>query len=368
MREFIRFSQRVQDCFENKAENAIEFHNLVMDASNRIFTKFNREETQNTLREQFNAILGIDFKSATDMKRRQAWRDHGKELYSVIEDVLADRMNDGWNSTNSFFEEYVDERNLADGDTAQLYVPDTSLLVVSKWAQDHHDILRQKITPGVAYTVETTPYVIKVYADFRAFMLGKIDFAELVDRMYKSIEQYRKAALYKAFMSADTLLPTDMKSSIAFGPNTKTDIVDQIEAVKAATGYDVILVGTRSAVQRLQNTVSYNMWSGNMKDEQNQNGYLANYEGYKVLPLERVNEAGTRTSVFSATDNKKIFIMPVSSDFKPIVRVNEGDVAYYERGMDGSMQDMTIEAEIWYKEGIAVIINMLFGEVIDTNP
>ena len=230
-----------------------------------------------------------------------------------------------------------------------------------------HFCVRQKVLPGKAFSIETSPYVIKVYTDFRLFQLGKVDFAEMVDLMYKSIETYRLAALYTAFTGIDTNLPTDMKASIAFGSNTIADIVDQIEAVKAVTGTDVTLVGTRPAIQRLQKTVSYNMWSGNMKDEQNQNGILANWEGYACLALDRVNQPGTRTSVFTPADNKKIFVMPVDSDFKPIKRVNEGDVVYFERGMDGSLQDMTIEAQIWYREGIGVVINELFGVITDTN-
>ena len=36
--------------------------------------------------------------------------------------------------------------------------------------------------------------------------------------------------------------------------------------------------------------------------------------------------------------------------------------------MDGTLQDMTVEAEIWYREGLGVVINELFGCITDTNP
>ena len=42
-------------------------------------------------------------------------------------------------------------------------------------------------------------------------MLGKVDFAGMIDLMYKSIEKHRYSALYTAFMSLDTFLPSDMK-------------------------------------------------------------------------------------------------------------------------------------------------------------
>ena len=100
-----------------------------------------------------------------------------------------------------------------------------------------------------------------------------------------------------------------------------------------------------------------------MKNERFQNGILGSWEGYECLALNRVNIPGTRDSVFTAEDLKKIYILPIDPEFKPIKRVNEGDVAYYETGMDGLKKDMTIDAEIVYKEGIGVVIDELFGEI-----
>lgn len=197
--------------------------------------------------------------------------------------------------------------------------------------------------------------------------MGRVDFAGMVDLMYKSIAQYRYSALYTAFMSMDTFLPADMKLETAISDATRDAIIDHIEGVKATTGKDVILVGTRTAIQKLQNTVNYTMWSGEMKQERHEKGLLGLWEGYECLALDRVNVAGTRDSVFTAEDNKKIFVLPVDSEFKPIVRVNEGDVEYFERGFGGDMQDRTAEASIWYKEGIGVIINELFGEIVEAD-
>lgn len=184
--------------------------------------------------------------------------------------------------------------------------------------------------------------------------------------MYKAIEQYRYSALYTAFMSLDSSLPTDMVLGTAISDATVDSIIDHIEMVKAATGKDVILVGTRQAIQKLQGTVPYDIYSGAMKDERNKNGILGFWEGYECLALARVNKAGTRDSVFSVDDQKKIFIMPIGMDDAPIIRVNEGDVQYYETGMDALKKDMTVDAEIAYKEGIGVVISELFGEILIT--
>ena len=185
--------------------------------------------------------------------------------------------------------------------------------------------------------------------------------------MYATIEQYRYGALFTAFMSMDESLPTDMIFETPVSESTKDAIIEHIEAIKATTGKDAILVGTRQAIQKLQNTVNYNLFSNEMKNERHQNGILGSWEGYDCLALSRVNKAGTRDSVFSADDQKKIYIMPevVESwmDPVPIKRVNEGEVMYYETGMDGLKKDMTVDAEIAYQEGIGVVINELFGEI-----
>lgn len=200
------------------------------------------------------------------------------------------------------------------------------------------------------------------------FQLGKIDFAEMVDRMYRSIEQYRYSALYSTFTKIDEQLPSDMILETAVTEATKGAIIDQIEAVKAVTGREVMLVGTRAAIQKLQDTVSYRMFSDDMKNERHNNGLLGVWEGYECLALSRVNKVGTRESVFTAADNKKIYILPIDPEFKPIKRVNEGDVIYTESGMDGNgNMDMTLAADIRYQEGLGIVINELFGEIKATN-
>lgn len=221
--------------------------------------------------------------------------------------------------------------------------------------------------PGKGFSIDTFPYVIKVYSEFEQFQLGKVDFSALVDLMYQSIEKYRYSALYTAFMGLDSYLPADMKASIAISTATKDSIIDKIEAVKATTGKDVILVGTRVAMQKLQNTVPYQMWSNDMKNEQHTKGMLGMWEGYECLVLDRVNEEGTRTSIFTAQDNKKIFILPIDPSFKPIKRVNEGDVEVYQAGFNREKIDMTIETEVWYHEGIGVVIDELFGVITDNS-
>ena len=365
MKDITCFSANVVANFDNNYENMVVFNDLMLNASNNVYDKYSKEDTTKIIREQFNKILGINYLNANRMERRQAWRAHGVEICSVIENVLADRMVSGWNDENSFFMSLVEDVNIARGDINYFTANSTALLQVSKWAAGHHDVVRQKVLPGKGFSIDTSAYVVKVYMDIDQFLIGKVDFPGLVDLMYKSIEAYRRSALYTAFMSLDSYLPSDLKDDIAISTATKSDIVDAIEAVRAASGKDVMLVGTRIAMQKLQDTVPYALFSDEMKNERHNNGMLGMWEGYQCVALERINKEGTRDSIFTADDNKKIYIIPIDSDFKPIKRVNEGDVQYFERGMSGDMQDRTAEAEIWYFEGIGVVIDQAFGLITD---
>ena len=360
MRQITQFSTNVLNAFEGNYENIVEFNQLLLNASNGIYENYSKEETNTIIRKQFDRILGVDWKSTTPMKRRQAWREHKNEFYTVIEEVVADKMVSGWGE-DPFFMQFVDERNLASGDTNEFYVEDSSLMQVSKFSGNHHDIIRQKVGYGKSFNVETSWYAIKCYNDFELFRAGKIDFSKMIQKMYDSIDKYRKDAIYAAFMSAEEVLPTDLVVDVTLSTeNAKDDIIAIAEEVKSVTGKDVAFVGTKAALSRLSKLVPYGLWSDDMKNELHKNGQLGEFEGYTLINIPRVNELNSRTEI---TDNTKILIVPVDPEFKPIKLVNEGDVAFYEAGMLGEKKDMTIDAEIAYKEGIAVVINQLYGVI-----
>ena len=360
MTMFMTFSDNIIKSFDNKEENYVAFNNLMSDAAHGIFTNYSKEETQTILRNQFDKVLGIDSKSASQKEIRQAWRAHGIEINALVENILVDRLVSGWNDNNAFFEQYVERINIAAGDKNEFYVEDNSLLQVSKFAGSHHDIVRQALKPGKKFTIDTDWYAIKVYADFQMFMLGRTDFAGLIDKMYEAVVRYRRDALYTAFMSIDESLPSDMILETAISAQTKDTIIGHIELVKSVTGKDVLLVGSRVAIQKLQSTVEYALYSNEMKNERYHEGQLGFWEGYACFGIDRVNRLGTRTNIL---DNTKIYIMPVDADFKPIKDVISGDLEFHQDTDTWARKDRTVEASIYYEEGIGVIMNELFGEI-----
>lgn len=172
--------------------------------------------------------------------------------------------------------------------------------------------------------------------------------------------KFRYDGMYTAFLSLDDSLPTDMVLNTPVTAATKDAIIAHAEAVRAATGRDVMFVGTKVAVSKLQGTVNYSIWSESMKEEQHQNGILGMWEGYETMALPRVNATGSRTEI---TKNDILYIIPIDPDFKPIKHVIGGEVYVYETGMNGEKKDMTVDVEVHWNEGVAVVINQLFGVI-----
>lgn len=353
----MNFSTHVMNVFENDATKVQQFNQLMLDASRNTLVGCTQREASDAIRAKFNEILGVD-KNSSPKERRQAWRAHKVEIYEIIEDVLEDKLVSGWTQDNAFFEQFVDQRNLALGDTNEFYVEDNSMLTVSQFAGNHHNLLRQKMSAGKSYRIETSWYGLKVYTDLELYLAGRIDWAALVNKIYTSVDKFRKDAMYAALMGADEYLPTDLVLDENLTASTKQDLIDLAEEVRAATGKDVAIFGTKAALSKVANLVPYDVWSDTMKDKYNQTGELGMFEGIQLVTIPRVNELNTRTEI---TDNTKLLILPIDPEFKPIKWVSEGESIFNEYGADGSKMDRTIEAEYSYKEGIAVVINQLYG-------
>ena len=140
MKSIACFSANTVAQFENNYDNMLQFNDLMLNAANNIYDKYTKEETSTIIRNQMNKVFGIDFKTATPMARRQAYRAKKNEFFNLVEDVIVDRMTSGWNAGNSFFMNYVETKNIAAGDQNEFYVSDNSLLQVSKFSGNHHDI------------------------------------------------------------------------------------------------------------------------------------------------------------------------------------------------------------------------------------
>ena len=122
----------------------VSVRNLMFDlAGNRTIYADDREitleEANDKIREVCFSTLGLTKDSTARDINRALKRDSANELFEMIEEVLDTYITTGWRETE-FFNDYVEERNIAEGDENEFYVEDNSILTVERVAGSHHDL------------------------------------------------------------------------------------------------------------------------------------------------------------------------------------------------------------------------------------
>lgn len=186
-------------------------------------------------------------------------------------------------------------------------------------------------------------------------MLGTIDWAAFVQKLYSAMDKKINDMIYAAFLDADKYLPTEYVKS---GSITQQEILDLASELADVTGREIMIVGTHSAMNKLYSKFDMNWVSEQMKDERNSTGRIGVVNGFRTMTLAQAYEAGTRRPLL---DNSKLMLVPVDSSFKPIKLVNEGDSYFNEVTDRETNMDMTVQAEYMQKFGVGVVINMYYG-------
>lgn len=328
------------------------FTKLLLDTAKGKTIKYSLAESDEAIRQHFFEVLGIE-PTSNRKEIRKALRRKSYDVYELIEETINEMLISGWGE-NPFFKQFVDVKNLAAGDSNVFYVPDKSILTVSKFSGNHHDLIRQKLGMGESFDVHTDWYGIKIYQDFELYMAGRIDWAEYIRKLYEALDKKVNDMLYGAFMGLDEQVPAAYQMT---GTITEATILEKAEMVEVATGHPVMIAGTRASLSKITGLTGADMWSSEMKNERNTLGGLGTWNGIPLMRVPQVFEQNTRT--FAYPDNK-FYILPMT-DNKPIKLVYEGDYEYVEDTQSTSRQDMTIEAEYMTKLGVATIVGLDFA-------
>ena len=363
MAKFINFNAHVREVFESNEEKFNAFTKLMLDTASGDFEEgITLKDANKKIVAKFNAILGIDEKS-TKAEIRKAIRRNQQVLFDLIEEVVPNLLRTGWQE-NPFFNEYVETKNIDIGDQNVFYTEDETLLTVSKVSGNHWDIDRQRLGKGASFSVETSWYGIAVYSEYERLLTGAEDFATFVTKLYEAVDRYVNESIYQAMLSAAAQLPGgaggngQWVKNGALTANEKAVFMQLVEDVQMATGMDVVIMGTKSALSRLEGMQDIDWVSEDMKVQRNTTGRIGYFEGIRLVEIKqgfRLND----TSKY-LVDDKQLFIMPVG-DNRFIKVVNEGQPEMRQVNDNTTHQDMTYDYRYMFKMGVGVQIGLLFG-------
>ena len=95
-------------------------------------------------------------------------------------------------------------------DSADVYKrqPDETVLTVSELSGNHHNLFRKRLGAGSTFSVKTSWYGVKIYAEYELFMAGKVDWAGFINKIYEAFDKKVNDMVYAAVMATgDKVLP-----------------------------------------------------------------------------------------------------------------------------------------------------------------
>ena len=123
-------------------------HNLMFDLAvgrkiyNEDGEELTKKEANDKMREIIFSVLDLDPASKpTRRECQRAMKNHGNEFFEIIEELVDYKIAEGFRE-NDFFNDFVEYRNIALGDSIEFYTEDKTILAVSRVAGSHHDFCK----------------------------------------------------------------------------------------------------------------------------------------------------------------------------------------------------------------------------------
>jgi len=289
--------------------------------------------------------------SKIDLK---SFRRH-PEMFDLIEEVVTNKVASGLKG-NEFFMNFVEEKNLAEGDAPQYDVKKDSNLVVANIARGTKSVRRQRLGKEETFTVNPTVHSVKVYDELTRILTNRADINDLSDEVIKSIIKQRLDDIYLAWfgVSKASLGANYYPAAGAYNEDGLMDLCNKVSA--ANDNAKVLIIATLKGARTIGATASSNASDEAKSDMYNQ-GYPAKWNGIDVMVVPQRYKSGTETFMF---DDNIITVVPVDMD-KPIKQTIGGS-DYMYIGSPEDNADSTIDILYLSAWGTGVVVGKKFGK------
>ncbi len=369
MKKF-NFSTHVNNVFSEMETNYDEVRNLMFDLAmgNEIFDGDRvvpKAEAEAKLRTVCQKIFGV---TADSSKRelKRAYREHGREFFDIIEEVVDVVINNGLKD-NEFFNQFVDYRNLALGDAYEFYSEDDVILSIAEVGVSHHDYILQRLGKGQTTTIPYKRYGAAVGADINMYMIGREDWTTLCNAIAKAFAIQIQQEIYGEMLSAANAIPAAIRNGFvgsgALSSTTKDDFDKIIENVETANESSVVILGTKTALKKLNALSDVNWRAQSLKEDVSHSGRMGDYEGTVLMELPQ--RFTSKTDLTPLIDNTKLWILPASQTDKFIKMVDVGETEIdeiTEKGEEHGRWDDIMKYEVQRSYGIATMLGRYFGQ------
>lgn len=285
------------------------------------------------------------------------------EVFAIIEEILDNTVLEGLTG-NEFFNNYVEYRNLALGDQNLFIVDDDLLFEVADMADGTQGIRRQRLEGSTETSIKTRNRGIRIYEELNRVLAGRADFNEMINKVSESFEKKILNDIY-ALWIASTTPGVSGGSALggatyfpAAGTYSESALLTLVEHVEAASGEQATIVGTKSALRNLQESIQ----ADSAKEELHNMGYYGKWFGTPCVAIPQRHKVGSTSFLYP---NNVLTV--VAGDSKPIKFVYEGDSLILP-GDPTQNADLTQEYFLSQKWGTGIVLSGKQGLGVYTMP
>ena len=323
--------------------------------------QISKKDANNAVRKILMEVCDITEDELKSKKRRErAIKTHANELFELIESDIDFKVETGFNESE-WFNDFVDRRNIALGDDEEYWTKEKITLVVAEITGDMHDLTMQSLNEGTSHKLHTKNYGMKIGKDIDLILLGRIDFTELTDKISEAFMEKVQLLCFTAIYGAVEKIPnkTQFVKTGALAAATKESFDTLLEDVGTANGSDVVIMGTKTALKKLNALADVDWRSASQKEAVAATGRLGSYEGTELIEIPQKFERNDVTK--KLIPNDMLLIFPRTQD-KFVLFTDKGETQITERGQQkGDLADDFQTYEVQREMGVGVEISNCFG-------
>lgn len=270
------------------------------------------------------------------------------EVYRILSEAITVALAE---MTLGKYNDWVEYKDLALGDTVEFYIPNTDLFEVGYVADGTNQMRRQRIV-NKKLAMSGFPLGIKVYEEFLSFMMGRVDWAELVRRAAASLDYKLSEIIVKQIEKAYNGLDSKYVKTGSFNED---ELVDLVQRVEAKTGQKCTIFGSKKALTKIRQGVGA-ILSANDKEDIRNHGFVTLLHGTPVIEIPQVLDKNDNY----ALKDDMLFVIP-NGDTKMVKLGFEGDAYIYEVQDPATRMDQALEYMITRRVQIGVAKANYYG-------
>lgn len=298
------------------------------------------EALRNALVEANGGSTKLDYRSIRDGKCNG--------LFAIVEEIINKTVIEGLPENCPLFD-YVEYRNVAEGDSNVFELTDDGLFIVADIADGTQGLRRQRMAGGDEVAVKTQLKGVKIYEELRRVLAGRVDFNKLIDKVAESFQRKITEDMYSAVVSTFDGLVAPYAEAGTFDEAKLTDIIDHVEA---ATGKKAVIVGSKQAVRKITGVKGADSHSA--REDLYAMGYYGHFYTTPIIVMQNGHKIGTTDFILG----NDLYIVAGDDEF--IKFVTEGDTLVIPGDMLGNA-DLSQEYFMAQRYGIKAIMSTAFG-------